>query len=184
MADIEHKGKVGETAMNAWLKSNGLSYVFIDQSVDTFASLFKGNLKRPDFLILLESIGLIAVDVKNYAKFDDMGNPAFTLRLADEVRLVLAFERLFRIPVWYAYYTKPKDDEEKIVWYWISALKALEVGTVRAKDVEDKITGEKTKEEFLVIRHAHCQVIEANEDLGKLYTQRLTDLKKVVQEPS
>ena len=58
-------GKQGEDAMNAWLQLHGFSYVAICQAPDTFAPLFGTAVKRPDFLLLLESIGLIAIDVKN-----------------------------------------------------------------------------------------------------------------------
>lgn len=160
---IKEKGKIGEARLNAWLKSIGISYVYLDQSQDTFPDLFKGNVKRPDFLVLLESIGLIAVDAKNYTL---TAAGEYTLPLETELKRVLAFERLFRIPVWYAY--MGKDSETTSVWYWISALKALEVGHVRKNRKKD--------EDYLAIKLEHFERIEKNEDLGKLYTHRLPRL--------
>lgn len=162
---IAEKGLVGEAALNEWLKSIGISYLYINQSPDTFANLFKGSLKRPDFLVLLESIGMIAVDVKNYIQF----NGEYSLPLESELKRVLTFERLFRIPVWYAYFGEQDDGSQ--VWYWISALKALEVGQVKKNS--------KTGDEFLSIKLAHFERIEKGEDLGKLYTHRLPSLKKI-----
>jgi hypothetical protein len=75
---------------------------------------------------------------------------------AKEIRPTLAFERLFRIPVWYAYYA-PDDD----AWYWISALKAVEVGRPSSNGTYLHIT----LSEFAAVRE--------NDDLGKLYAQRL-----------
>jgi hypothetical protein len=144
---IKEKGKIGEAQLNAWLKSIGISYVYLDQSQDTFSDLFKGNVKRPDFLVLLESIGLIAVDAKNYTL---TAAGEYTLPLETELKRVLAFERLFRIPVWYAY--MGKDPETAPAWYWISALKALEVGHVRKNSVKD--------EDYLAIKLEHFERIE------------------------
>ena len=157
---IKEKGEIGEARLNAWLKSIGISYVYLDQSQDTFPDLFKGNVKRPDFLVLLESIGLIAVDAKNYTL---TAAGEYTLPLETELKRVLAFERLFRIPVWYAY--MGKNPGTSSVWYWISALKAIEVGKVRKNSRKD--------EDYLAIKLEHFERIEKNEDLGKLYTHRL-----------
>lgn len=165
---ISQKGKIGEEALNDWLQSIGISYLYINQSPETFANLFKGSLKRPDFLVLLESVGMIAVDAKNYTLF----NNEYSLPLETELRRVLAFERLFRIPVWYAY--KSEGEEGNPVWHWISALKALEVGQVRINKT--------TKEEFLAIHLSHFEQIVTGEDIGKLYTHRLPSITKIAKE--
>ena len=160
---IALKGEIGERRMNVWLQETGLPYLYINQAKDVFAPLFYGTVKRPDFLVLLEAIGLIAVDAKNYA----LNNGEYTLPLEKELKRVLTFERLFRIPVWYAYFHEG-DANNPPVWYWISALKAVEVGKVRKNQT--------TKEEFIAIRLEHFERIERNEDLGKLYTHRLPSL--------
>lgn len=164
--DIKEKGDKGEEALNRWLDDNGLSYLYIDQSEDTFASLFKTKLKRPDFLVLLESIGMIAVDAKNYT----LSGGVYTLNMEQEFQKALTFERLFRIPLWYAY-LHVEDAQE--VWYWISALKALEVGDVRVNNQK--------KEQFLAIKLEHFEKIETGYDLGKLYTHRLPSLKNTAK---
>ncbi|MDK1286270.1 hypothetical protein [Pseudoalteromonas umbrosa] len=155
---IIEKGQVGELAFNDWLQSNNVSFLYIEQSEETFSTLFKNSLKRPDFLILLESIGMIAVDVKNYKKY----NNSYSLNLQSELIKSLTFERLFRMPLWYAYKTDVKDK-----WLWISALKALEVGTIKIN--------RKTNEQFIMIDESHFASISSNDDLGKLYTQRITN---------
>ena len=119
-SQMKSKGEQGERALNEWFHPQGLSYVHVDQRKETFAPLFRDCVKRPDFLVLLESIGLIAVDAKNYT----LSRGEYTLRLEEEVRSVLAFERLFRIPMWYAYLSQ----ENNQTWYWISALRSMEVG--------------------------------------------------------
>lgn len=158
------KGKEGEVELNMWFQNHGLSYVAVCQSPDTFSPLFGTSVKRPDFLLLLESIGLIAVDAKNYT----LSKGVFTLPKELEWRRSMTFERLFRIPIWYAYMA-----DDKKSWYWISALKAIEVGEVRKN--------KKTGEEFLAIKLEQFEVITTNEDLGKLYTHRLKSTTKLQQ---
>jgi hypothetical protein len=162
--ETSEKGRVGELALNDWLNVQGLSYVYICQSKETFASLFSIDIKRPDFLILLESVGLLAVDVKNYSQYRE---GEYTLKLEKELHRAITFERIFRMPLWYAYYS---EEDDKKVWYWISALKAIEVGTTATN---------KKNEEYKKIHIDHFERIETNSDLGKLYTHRLGSLRKI-----
>lgn len=157
------KGIEGEAKFKAWLDERGLSYLYINQDKEHFASLFNGNVKRPDFLVLIDSIGIIAVDVKNYTLFQD----CYSLSYEKEIKKVLCFERLFRIPVWYSYLN---EDVGETAWYWISALKAVEVGTLGKT---------KENEEFLLIERNEFVEIKSNDDLGKLYSQRLPHLNKI-----
>lgn len=161
---IEQRGQLGEEAFRDWLDDEGLGYLYINQDLDLYAALFKGNVKRPDFLVLLESIGMLAVDVKFYT----LSGGVYTLKLEEEVRRVLAFERIFRIPVWYAYL-----GQDEVTWYWLSALKAIEVGEVR--------TNSSTGEEFLAIRVSEFEAVKTNTDLGKLYTHRLPSTSSVAR---
>jgi hypothetical protein len=154
---INKKGEIGENKMKDWLDDNKLRYVYINQSPETFSIMFPDKIKRPDFLILIDSIGLIAVDVKNYKRKNDY----FTLNYEKELTKVLAFERHFRMPVWYAY---TDTDSHETDWYWISALKAAEVGTMSQNSKNNEI--------YLKIKTSDFTTISVNEDLGKLYTQR------------
>ena len=159
--DLQQKQEIGERDLEAWLKKNGFSYIYVRQNKETFAPLFQGNLKRPDFLVLLESVGLIAVDAKNRAQ----SRGEYTLPYEKELRRAMTFERLFRIPIWYAYRGEKSD-----IWYWISALKAVAVGEVR---------DDENGEQFLAIKLDQFERIESNSDFGKLYTHRLPGLGKI-----
>lgn len=64
---------------------------------------------------------MIAIDVKNRNRYK---NTCYSLPYEDELRRAVAFERLFRIPVWYAYFNREDAGQS---FHWISALKALEV---------------------------------------------------------
>ena len=159
------KGLDGEMNLRVWLNAQGLAHVSICQNPESFATLFSSHVKRPDFLLLLESIGLIAIDVKNQTL--SKRPVGYTLTLDAEVRRAVAFERLFKIPLWYAY---PCEENDQTVWYWISALKALEVGDRRVNA---------NKVEFLSIALEHYERLVTNADLGKLYTHRLPAITKI-----
>lgn len=164
--EMAKKGKEGEQAFKEWLDSIGISYVAICQAKETFAQLFRSSadeIKRPDFFVLFESIGMIAVDVKNYTQGDERFR---TLNYNEEVKKVLTFERLFRLPVWYAYYI----DGTK--WHWISALKAVEVGKLIEPEGNDP---------FLSIKTEELIDVSTNDDLGKLFEARLPSLKNIAK---
>lgn len=157
-------GETGESAFKEWLDGIGISYVAINQSPETFAKLFQHTTKRPDFLVLFESIGMIAVDVKNYTQ----GDPRFrTLPYERELKRVLTFERLFRLPVWYAYHIDGRR------WHWISALKALEVG---------RLIEPNTGDPFLSIRVEEFLEIGSNEEMGRLFQSRLPTLNNIANQ--
>ncbi len=152
---IVSKGEIGESALNNWFKEQNLLYIALNQSQDTFSKALKKSAKRPDFLLLIEGIGMIAVDAKNHK----LSNNAYTINVDKELTKGLSFERLFRLPIWYAYYESPNS------WYWINAIKALEVGSKRIN--------ESTKDSFLVVPRDEFEHIQTAADLAKLFTHTL-----------
>ncbi len=148
--------KAGEDAFQQWLDHNSFAYVRVCQDPKSFAKLFRSNVKRPDFLVLIDSIGLLAVDVKNKSSFGS----GYSLSHDKEWRLAIAFERIFRLPVWYAY-----QGADGGSWYWISALKAVEVG-VEKQDTEGEL--------FLELGLKHFACVHSREDFGQLYQQQMT----------
>ncbi|MFO3706528.1 hypothetical protein ACI6Q5_16485 [Xanthomonas codiaei] len=167
-ATLTELGKQGEDAMNAWLKLHGFSYVAICQALDTFAPLFGNAVKRPDFLLLLESIGLIAIDVKNYVQFKHANQCYYSLPYENELKRAVAFERLFRIPVWYAYFNREDAGQS---FYWISALKALEVGEIKPARDDGPA--------FLSIGLEDCEHLHNGADIARLYTHRLPSVSNL-----
>ncbi len=160
--DLATRGKQAEVSFENWLNREGFSYLPVCQEMQSFAPLFKGNLKRPDFLVLLESIGMIAVDVKSYTLTRD----EYTLPYEAEFRRAMTFERMFRMPVWYAYWNM-----EGGFAHWLSALKAAEVGELR----ENKRDGKA----FFSISLSHFHAIKTSADFGQLYTDRIKDLSNL-----
>lgn len=157
-------GLEGESALAAWFAREGLPYVAICQQPETFASLFTGSVKRPDFLLLFDALGMIGVDAKNISPSEWNGRLFYTLSLDDELRRAIAFERVFRMPVWYA--IKGRDE-----WLWISALKAVEAGRTLQNSV--------TKANFVSIGKQHFVHVRTGDDLAGLYSQRIPGYRRV-----
>ena len=81
-----------------------------------------------------------------------------SLNYESEFKKTLAFERLFRLPVWYVY----KNNDE---WLWISALKAIEVAEMKINSG--------TNEKFLSLNINDFTIVKSNNDIGKLWEQRV-----------
>jgi hypothetical protein len=161
------KGRFGEQKLNDWFKAQQLSYVAICQDPTSFAPLFRDAVKRPDFLMLIEGIGLVAIDAKNKTL---SAQGEFTLTLSTELSRAVAFERLFRMPLWYAIRNCERDDSP---WYWINSLKVVEVGVKR-------MNSEKA-EEFMAIKLEEFECISTAADLSKLFTHRSPAYRQLVR---
>ncbi|WP_287389512.1 hypothetical protein [Ralstonia sp.] len=91
------QGQAAEDRFRAWLDRCVLPHLFVEQSPLTFPDGLRGEIKRPDFLVGLPTIGTIAVDVKAKRVY------AQTLIIdADEHRTLANFETFFNISVWFA----------------------------------------------------------------------------------
>lgn len=158
---LKAKGDQGEADLRAWFDRHGFGYVAVCQNRETFASLFNGVVKRPDFLVLVDSIGIIAVDAKH--RNTNPRGDAYTLPHETEFQRALMFERIFRMPIWYAYRGSDAD-----TWYWISALKAFAVGKRLGAD-----------NSYLQIDLAEFVCLRSGNDFGKLYTQRMPGFERL-----
>lgn len=156
-------GREGEEALAKWFSDNNLGYVAICQHPDTFSTIFTDAVKRPDFLLLFDSLGLIAVDAKNLSVYKPKKIEYYSLPLDEELKKAVAFERIFRLPIWYAV----KGDGK---WYWISALKAIEVGYNQTSEQGNN---------FVNIKVADFVSVAVGSDLSKLYGQRMPSYKSV-----
>lgn len=107
-----------EIKFKEWLDEKNYGYLHISQDVATFSNFFRDLMKRPDFLIVLPSISIIAVDVKYYTKYRDF------IFDEKEVKNFSTFERYLRLPVWYAIAASKRF----ATWYWISNSEVLERG--------------------------------------------------------
>lgn len=91
------QGQAAEDRFRSWLDRCCLPHIYVEQSPFTIPEPLRGEIKRPDFLVGIPSIGTIAVDVKAKRVYAD------TLIIdADEHRTLLTFERCFNTSVWLA----------------------------------------------------------------------------------
>jgi len=152
-------GFTGEITFRKWLDEQDIGYLYISQEQYYYAKAFKGNTKRPDFLMSLPSLGFISVDVKHHSIQQYDGEDCFTLNIRNEVEKAVNFEDVSNLPLWYAYF--PKNSEERnrpSCWYFISARKALSEGVVRTK----------TNDPYLSIELEHFTCVEESQDLSPL----------------
>ena len=70
-SDLDNEAEI---RFKGWLDKHNIPYLYINQEINTFSSVFKDKLKRPDFMVLLPNFGFIFVDVKNKEISEGYGN--------------------------------------------------------------------------------------------------------------
>ena len=93
-------GRYAEVAFRAWLLDSKLGFLEVDQTHNTLPVYLRTIVKRPDFLVGILSVGMVAVDVKARTPIMD----GFLTIDIDEYESFRVFERYFGMPVWYACY--------------------------------------------------------------------------------
>lgn len=91
------QGQAAEDRFRSWLDRCCLPHIYVEQSPFTIPEPLRGEIKRPDFLVGIPSIGTIAVDVKAKRVYRDA-----LIIDAYEHRTLLAFETFFNTSVWFA----------------------------------------------------------------------------------
>jgi hypothetical protein len=122
------KGQIAEDRFRAWLDRCTLPHIYVEQSPMTIPQPLRGEIKRPDFLVGIPTIGTIAVDVKAKRIYDDA-----ILIDAYEHRTLLNFETFFNISVWFACF--PPDEPHTCHLFLNRALVGLSVKTVKGDKV-------------------------------------------------
>lgn len=141
---------IGEEKFKNWLDSKRYSFLYIEQSRETFPEFFRDNLKRPDFLVVINRVGLIAVDVKEKEpSFDRYGIKCFTLDEEREIKKFNLFETLTRIPVWFVFHSLSDNFTKQ---FWIPLSKVLECD--KEQDADGKY--------FRIIQQSDCIIIQSN----------------------
>lgn len=90
------QGEAAEARFRAWLDRCVLPHMYVEQSPLTVPASLRGEIKRPDFLVGLPTIGTLAFDVKAKTVYQDA-----ILIDADEHRTFRNFETFFNITLWY-----------------------------------------------------------------------------------
>lgn len=144
-----------EEKFKEWLDHHGYHWIYADQSVSSFAKVFRDmNIKRPDFFIRTK-LGEIAVDVKSrrlYKKWNSV-----QLDSADDIEKYQNYEIAFRQPVWFAFHLEGSDYSE---FYWVSLRDVLTKTTER--------TSSNSGEVFRPIPLSICTKINWVDSISKL----------------
>lgn len=92
----KEQGNVAEQTFRAWLDRCVLPHLYVEQSPLTVPKGLKGEIKRPDFLVGIPTIGTLAFDVKAKSVYDNQ-----IIIDAYEHRTFQNFETFFNMTVWY-----------------------------------------------------------------------------------
>jgi hypothetical protein len=122
------QGQIAEDRFRAWLDRCTLPHIYVEQSPITMPAPLRGEIKRPDFLVGIPTIGTIAVDVKAKRIYDDA-----ILMDVYEHRTLLNFETFFNISVWFACF--PPDEPHTCHLFLNSGLAGLPVKSVKGDKV-------------------------------------------------
>lgn len=125
-AERKAQGLAAEDRFRTWLDRCHLPHIFVEQSPMTIPQHLKGEIKRPDFLVGIPTIGTLAVDVKAKTVYDDA-----ILIDAYEHRTLSAFETFFNMSVWFACF--PPDELHTGYLFLNRDLARLPVSTVMGK---------------------------------------------------
>lgn len=90
------QGDAAEQRFRDWLDRCILPHMYVEQSPLTVPKGLKGEIKRPDFLVGIPTIGTLAFDVK--------AKTVYTQHIiidAYEHRTFMNFETFFNMTVWY-----------------------------------------------------------------------------------
>ncbi len=145
---------IAECRFKDFLDTHHYSYVFIEQSPLTFSGEFRRRVKRPDFLVDIEGIGTIVIDVKN--KFLSRTFKNFTLS-EGELRKLVEYQNLSRHSVWFAISNEICD---YLTWYFIRLDRVEKIGETRKR--------RDTGEVFRVFKITDCITIGHDDSLQKL----------------
>jgi len=90
------QGAAAEDRFRVWLDRCILPHMYVEQSPLTVPKGLKGEIKRPDFLVGIPTIGTLAFDVKAKTVYDNS-----IIIDAYEHRTFQNFETFFNMRVWY-----------------------------------------------------------------------------------
>ena len=147
-----------EIKFKEWLDKHNIPYLYINQEIETFSSVFKDKLKRPDFMVLLPNFGFIFVDVKNRKIQQEYGTFCID---SNETQKFSSLQRKFNLQIWYVL---SNENYNYHTWFWIPVSKVLESG------IKTQISS-KSKEGFFPIPTKDFIQISGNDSIDRLFTK-------------
>lgn len=95
-ADVA-RGEAAEAAFAAWLDRSCLPFVYATQTRESVPRHFRGQLKRPDYLVAVPMVGTLCFDVKAKTRY----RGGFIFDRAEVTKLA-AFDELFNLTTLFA----------------------------------------------------------------------------------
>ena len=95
---LVRRGAKAERRFADWLDASVLPHLYVEQSPMTVPAPLRGEIKRPDYLVGIPGVGMVAFDVKSKTIYEREG---IIFDLA-EVQKLRAFSRLFHVTVYFA----------------------------------------------------------------------------------
>lgn len=95
---LTRRGANAERQFAAWLDASVLPHLYVEQSPMTVPAPLRGEIKRPDYLVGIPGVGMVAFDVKSKTVYERDG---LIFDLA-EVQKLRTFSRLFHVTVYFA----------------------------------------------------------------------------------
>ena len=95
ISERKRRGLEAEEKFKEWMDKHNIPYLYIKQDTQSFSNAFKGFFpgKRPDFLLMIPSFGVIFVDVKNKKISEHKTYPID----AEEIKKYSSMQRKFNI---------------------------------------------------------------------------------------
>ena len=155
------RGETAELEFMKWLNHHRIPFLFFKQDLDTYSKGFKDQfLKRPDFMIFIEDLGFICVDVKYkkpFRKYDEV-----PIDFKEMMRYV-SLSR-FNLHVWYVF----SNEEYKYkTWFWIPVSKALQY------TMEKTFKSKKSGERYVSVPLSEFYQIAEKDSISKLFADHL-----------
>jgi len=122
------KGEFYEKCFAEFLNSQGIPFLFIAQGPQNehHSIALKGSkIKRPDFLIYLQTIGHIFIDVKSRYKIeniDDINVSQFYIK-DNEINSLFELQSYLFLPLWIAFVNRKEGDNKNFYLIPVSVLK-------------------------------------------------------------
>jgi len=161
----KRKGNETELKFKEWLDKHNIFYLYIQQDTKTFPIAFKKyfGAKRPDFILMLPSLGFIFIDVK-HKKLNEKYKtfPIDSL----ETKKYSSLQRKFNASIWYVL---SNEDYDYKTWFWIPVSKVLEEGKI------PKFVSSRSKQDFFAIPVKEFIQISINDSLDRLFSKCFTE---------
>jgi hypothetical protein len=112
------RGQAAEQTFRIWLDASQVAHVYLDQTPMSVPDPLRGRLKRPDYLVGIPGVGLVAFDVKAKTIY-----PEGIIFDVAEVRKLRTFARLFHLTVYFACFNT--SDAQQFFWVRLDQLDDL-----------------------------------------------------------